>query len=164
MSADILATAIAGLLIIVGLVGIVVPVLPGSITVIAGLLLWAVVIGGTVGWTTFAIGTLFCLVGMAATYVLTGRTLRRASIPNRSVVIGLVAGVVGMFVIPVIGLVVGFAAGLFLSELARVREPKVALRTSGQALKATGIGLLVEFGCACAAAITWMIGATIHFL
>lgn len=164
MSADILATIGAGLLILVGLIGIVVPVLPGTVTVIVGLLLWAVVVGGAVGWVTFAVGTLFCVVGMTATYVLTGRTLRRASIPNRSVVIGLVAGVIGMFVIPVVGLVVGFMAGLFLSELARVREPKIALRTSGQALRATGLGLLVEFGCACAAAITWMVGVAIRFL
>lgn len=164
MSADIGATVVAGLLILVGLVGIVVPVLPGTITVIAGLLVWAVVVGGPVGWITFTVGTLFCLTGMTATYVLTGRTLRRAAIPNRSVLIGLVAGVVGMFVIPVIGLPIGFAAGLFLSELSRVREPKVALRTSGQALRATGIGLIVEFALACAAAITWMSGVAVRFL
>lgn len=164
MSADVGATVVAGILILVGLVGIVIPVLPGTITVIAGLLVWAIVIGGPVGWVTFAVGILFCLIGMTATYVLTGRTLKRASIPNRSVVIGLLAGIVGMFVIPVVGLPIGFAAGLFLSELARVREPAIALRTSGQALKATGIGVVVEFGCACAAAITWMIGAGIRFL
>lgn len=164
MSADIGATVVAGLLILVGLVGIVVPVLPGTITVIVGLLVWAIVIGGPLGWVTFTLGTLLCLAGMTATYVLTGRTLRRASIPNRSVLIGLVAGVVGMFVIPVVGLPIGFAAGLFLSELSRVREPRVALRTSGQALKATGIGLVVEFGLACAAAITWMVGVAVRFL
>ncbi|SDB83148.1 hypothetical protein GA0111570_10498 [Raineyella antarctica] len=164
MSADVVATVVAGLLVLVGLVGIVVPVLPGTITVLVGLLLWAVVIGGPIGWVTFAIGAAFCLVGVTATYVLTGRTLKRASIPNRSVVIGLLAGVVGMFVIPVVGLPIGFAAGLFLSELARVREPATALRTSGQALRATGIGMLVEFGCASAAGIVWMAGAAVRFL
>ena len=36
-------------------------------------------------------------------------------------VVGLVFGVVGMFIIPVVGLFVGFAAGLLLSELQRTR-------------------------------------------
>ncbi len=164
MNPDVVATVVTGLLVLVGLAGIVVPVLPGSITIIVGLLVWAIVIGGPLGWVTFAIGTLFCLVGMTTTYVLTGRTLKRASIPNRSVVIGLFAGIIGMFVIPVVGLLVGFVAGLFLSELARVRDAGTALRTSGQALKATGIGLLVEFGCGCAAAITWIVGVGVRFL
>lgn len=164
MSGDVVTTMVAGLLVLVGLVGVVVPVLPGSLTVIGGLLLWASVIGGPLGWVTFVVGTLFCLAGMVATYVLTGHAVKREGIPQRSVLVGLLAGIVGMFVVPVLGLPIGFAAGLLLAEYARVRDPGTALRTSGQALKATGLGLLVEFGCACAASITWLVGVGLHFL
>ena len=65
-------------------------------------------------------------------------------------------------VIPVVGLVVGFAVGLLLSEVQRTRDFRTAVRSSGAALKATGIGILVEFGLACAAASTWIIGVWIN--
>jgi uncharacterized protein YqgC (DUF456 family) len=74
------------------------------------------------------------------------------------VVVGLIAGVIGMFIIPVVGLFIGFAAGLLLSELSRTREIRTATRTSWAALKATGLGMLAEFGLACLAASTWVIG------
>lgn len=163
MNPDVIASIVTGVLCLIGIIGIIVPVLPGSITVIAGLLVWAIVVGGPVGWTVFGIGTGFCLAGMVATYFITGRVLRREKIPNRSIVIGLICGVVGMFVIPVVGLLVGFVAGLFASEYARLRDPRTAWSASWQAIKATGAGLLVEFGCAAAAIATWTVGLIVHF-
>ena len=73
-------------------------------------------------------------------------------------VTGLVFGVVGMFIIPVVGLFVGFAAGLLLSELHRTRDFGTAVASSWAALKATGLGMIVEFGLACLAGSTWVIG------
>ena len=102
--------------------------------------------------------SLFVLAGMAASAVLAGRKLRQHRIPNRSVAAGIVLGIAGMFVIPVVGLFVGFAAGLLLSELHRTRDVRTALTTSWAALKATGLGMLAEFGLACLAASTWVIG------
>jgi hypothetical protein len=61
-----------------------------------------------------------------------------------------------------VGLFVGFAVGLLLSEVQRTRDFRMAVRSSGAALKATGIGILVEFGLACAAASTWIIGVWIE--
>lgn len=163
VSPEVIVSIITGLLLIVGVVGIVVPVLPGSITILGGLLLWAIVVGGPTGWVVFAVGGLLVLAGMAATYVLTGRTLKRHRIPNRSVIIGLIAGIVGMFLLPGFGLLIGFVVGLFVAEYLRVRDVQVALRTSWQAIKATGFGMLVELTCATLAVTTWVIGLFVHF-
>jgi uncharacterized protein YqgC (DUF456 family) len=100
----------------------------------------------------------FVVAGMSASAVLTGRKLKQHGIPSRSVVVGLIAGVIGMFIIPFVGLFVGFAAGLLLSELRRTRKVSTATTTSWAALKATGLGMLAEFGLACLAASTWVIG------
>ncbi len=159
MTQETVVTILCGLAILVGVAGTIIPVLPGSILIGASLLAWAIWGGaGTVGWVVFAIGVVFVAVGMAASAILTGRKMKQHAIPGRSVVIGLVAGVVGMFVIPVVGLFVGFAAGLLLSELSRTRDFRTATTTSWAALKATGLGILVEFGLACLAASTWVIG------
>lgn len=159
MNSETVVTILCGLAILVGVAGTVIPVLPGGLLIALSLLSWAIWGGaGAGGWVVFGIGMVFVLAGMVASAVLTGRKLKEHSIPNRSVVVGLVLAVVGMFLIPVVGLFVGFAAGLLLSEYHRTRNFGTAVTTSWAALKATGLGILVEFGLACLAASTWLIG------
>ncbi|RKR12567.1 DUF456 domain-containing protein [Arthrobacter oryzae] len=159
MNPETVVTVLCGVAILVGVAGTILPVLPGSILIGLSLLAWALWGGaGTTGWVVFAIGLVFVLAGMAAGAVLTGRKLKQHSIPGRSVAVGLVLGVAGMFLIPVVGLFVGFAAGLLLSELQRTRVFSSAVASSWAAMKATGLGMLAEFGLACLSASTWVIG------
>ena len=46
--------------------------------------------------------------------------LRSKGVPSSSLVVGGVLGVVGFFVVPVIGLPLGFVLGIYLAELQRV--------------------------------------------
>lgn len=163
MDTDLLITVVAGLLIAVGVAGIVVPVLPGSILILLTFLGWAIGVSSGAGWWAFAFGALFAVTGMSASVVLTGRRLKQRQIPNRSVLVGLAVGIVGMFIIPVVGLIVGFAAGLLISELIRQRSLSAAASSSWAALKATGLGLLVELALALAAGTAWVIGVWVHF-
>lgn len=146
-------TLLAMLAVAAGLFFTVVPVLPGSLIALLGLLVWAIAEGNTVGWIVFSVCALLLAAGASMQYVLTGRSLKRNRIPSASVIVGLVAGVVGMFFIPVAGLPLGFALGLFGMELVRQKDAGLALRSSVEALKATGLGILAELGLASAAAI-----------
>jgi uncharacterized protein YqgC (DUF456 family) len=163
MTAEIAATILCGLLIAAGMAGVVIPILPGSITVAVGLLLWALALHSPLGWVVFAVGMVFVAAGMLAGTVLTGRRLKARQVPNRSILIGVVAGIAGMFVLPVLGLFLGFALGLLLSELVRRRDWHAATGASLAALKAMGIGMLAELGCAFGAATVWSIGVVMHF-
>lgn len=160
---DIAISIIVGLLLLVGALGTIFPILPGSTLVIIGLLVWAIAIGGPVGWTVFIIGALVCGAGMAASTLLTGKRLKDRQIPNRSILIGAVVGVIGAFVIPVVGLFVGFIAGLFGSEWYRLRDAKQAWDASVVAMKSVGLGMLIEFACAGTAIAVWLIGLFLHF-
>lgn len=160
---QILVSVIAGLLLIVAVAGTVYPVLPGSLLALGTLLGWAWIMGSPAAWIAASIGMLLSLIGWAASAVLTGRSLKRQRIPRGSIATAVVAAIVGMFLIPVVGLFVGFGLGLLLSEFARRRDLGSALRASGEALKATGLGILVEFGCAALAGSVWMIGVIWHF-
>ncbi|MDN5571028.1 MAG: DUF456 domain-containing protein [Propionibacteriaceae bacterium] len=157
------AAAIAIVLTAVGVCGIILPVLPGSLTALAGLLVWAIFSPAPGGWIVFGIGAAFLAAGASAQYLITGRRLRQRQIPNRSVVVGLICGVVGLFVIPFLGLAIGFVGGLLAMEWARVRNLRQALSTSWEALKSVGLGMLVELGCALAAATTLLVGVLVHF-
>ena len=58
-------------------------------------------------------------IGMSASLVLTGRRLKAKQVPNSSLVIGGLLAVVGFFVIPVVGLPVGFVCAVVLAVLVR---------------------------------------------
>ncbi|MFP5314308.1 MAG: DUF456 domain-containing protein [Actinomycetes bacterium] len=163
MDWEILVTVLCGLAIAVGVAGVVVPILPGSILIIGALLAWAFTVTSALGWTALGVGGVLALAGLLAGAILTGRKLRQRRIPGRSVTVGLVLGVVGMFVIPVVGLVVGFVAGLLLSEAARLRDFRAAVSSSGEALKALGWGIVVELVLACAAGSAWVLAVWAHF-
>jgi uncharacterized protein YqgC (DUF456 family) len=164
MDWDILATAIAGVLLVVSAVGVLYPVLPGSPIAIVTLLVWAAVVGSWTAWIFAIIGALLCVGGWSASYVLTGRRLRQLEVPWWSVAIAALAGVVGMFLIPVVGIFVGFAVGLLLSEAVRHRDLGRAVHHSLETLKAMGKGVLAEFALLCAAAAVWSAGVITHFL
>lgn len=146
------AALVASLLAAVGVVGIVIPVLPGSLTIGVALLVWAIWGGSPWGWLTFAGGVLFVVAGMSASWVLTGRTLSQREIPQWPVLVGLACGVVGLFVVPGLGFLLGFVLGIFASEYARLRHVKRAAETSWRLILAVGKGMLVELGCGVAAA------------
>ena len=63
-------------MIVVGLVGVVVPVLPGLLLVWGGVALWALERGDATGWTVLAVATVLTAIGSAVKYVLPGRRLR----------------------------------------------------------------------------------------
>ncbi len=164
MDTQIVVTMVAGLLLAVAAIGAVYPVLPGSVLAIVTLIVWAWIMGSPAAWTAAVVGALMVTVGWSASAVLTGRKLRHQQIPKRSIAVAMISAVVGMFVIPVVGLFVGFGVGLLASEYARRRDLRAALQASVKTLKATGIGVLVEFGMVCLTGSVWMIGATIHFM
>jgi uncharacterized protein len=163
MDVDILTTVVAGILLVVAAVGVVYPVVPGSPIAIVTLLVWAWLVGGWAAWVAALVGSLLCAVGWSASAVLTGRKLKELEVPKWSILVAALAGIAGMFLIPVVGIFVGFAVGLLVSEAVRHRDVRRAVHYSLQTLKAMGAGVLVEFGMLCAAASVWSAGVIVHF-
>lgn len=156
-------TGAAALLLIVGVMGTIFPILPGSLLTIGTLLVWAWVLGSTASWTAGLIGIALAVVGMSASAILTGRKMRREQIPRGPVIIGVVVGVVGMFIVPVVGLFLGFALGLLIAEVVRRRDLAAASRASLEAMKSMGSGMLLEFACASLAGFAFVVGTIVHF-
>ncbi|PFG36264.1 hypothetical protein ATL41_0980 [Flavimobilis soli] len=149
---------LVGLVILVGLFGVVVQVLPGSLIVLAAVLVWAILTGGWAAWTVFVVGVVAVALAAVGKYVLAGKHLRKADVRGSTLVWGAVVGVVGFFVIPVVGLLVGFPLGVFLAELARRKDSRAAWAATRVALRATGITILVELAGALVAAGAWVVG------
>lgn len=149
-----------GLLIALGIVGIVVPLLPGTLLVAGAVLVWAWVTGGTAAWVVFAVVAGLLLVGAVVKYAVPGRRLNQSGVPASTLAAGGVLGVVGFFVIPVVGLVVGFVGGVYLAERHRLGAEAAGRSTIG-ALKAVGLSIVIELAAAILAAFTWVVGVVV---
>ncbi|WP_431968022.1 DUF456 domain-containing protein [Nocardia sp. bgisy134] len=152
---------VIGLLILVGLLGIIVPILPGVILVFGAILAWAIMTGGATAWTVFAISTVFLVLSGIVKYTWPGRKMKDAGVSNRALFLGAVLGVVGFFVIPVVGLFVGFVLGVYLSELQRLGQNQPAWHATKHALKGVGLSMLIELLGALLATATWILGITL---
>lgn len=164
VTADIIVSIVAVLLVLVGIAGIIIPILPGSILIGIALLGWAIVLNSGAGWVTFAVGAVLVTVGMSASWYLTGTRLKGREVPTSFLLVSAVAGVIGMFVIPLLGLPIGFMLALFLLELNRHREASEAWSSTWTAAKNIGIGILIEFTTASLALLTLVIGLIVHFV
>jgi uncharacterized protein len=146
---------LVGLVILVGLVGIVVPILPGTILILGAVLVWTVSEGSGTAWTVFAVVTTLLVLGAAVKYVIPGRGLRASGVPNRTLLLGGAIGIAGFFVVPVVGLFLGFVLGVYLAETRRVGR-NLAWPSTVAALKAVGLSILIELAAALLATGVWL--------
>ncbi|MGA5302357.1 DUF456 domain-containing protein [Nucisporomicrobium flavum] len=151
-------TLIAGIAMTVGVLGVLIPVLPGLLLCWAAVLLWALLgDAGGARWVVLALATLVAVGGTVVKYLWPGRRLKSTGVPTSSLIAGGLLGVVGFFVVPVVGLVLGFVLGLFLAERARL-GPGAAWPSTRQALTAVGLSMLVELAAALGIAVIWVVG------
>ena len=156
------AELLVALVIAVGLVGTILPVLPGLALAWAAVLVWTIADGGgLVRWSVLAVVSVLMVVGMTAKYVLSGRRMRERGAPRSTLLAAGVGGIVGFFVIPVVGIVVGLAAGSFLAELSRLHDKRAAWSSTWAVLVALGIGTLIELAAGVVMALTWGAGVAL---
>ncbi len=155
-----LVEVVVALAILVGLVGVVVPVLPGLVLVLVAVLVWAVDVGGGTAWTVFGLATAVLVAGTVVKYAVPGRRLKSSGIPASTTWFGIALGVVGFFVIPVVGLVIGFVLGVYLAEHRRVGSA-AAWPSTQQALRAVGVSILIELAAGILAALVWVVGVVV---
>jgi uncharacterized protein YqgC (DUF456 family) len=144
----------------VGLLGVLVPILPGLVLVLAAVLVWALDVGSATAWTVFAVATLLLLAGTVAKYAVPGRRLKSSGIPSSTTWWGVGLGIVGFFVIPVVGLFIGFVLGVYLAEHRRVGSA-AAWPSTKEALRAVGVSILIELAAGILAALVWVVGVVV---
>lgn len=148
-----------GLLMFIGLVGVVVPVVPGLLLIGAAGVWWAWLEGGAVAWVVAGLMLVVLTLGTVAKYLLPGRTLKQSGAPRSTLLLGALGAIVGFFVIPVVGLIVGGLAGVYLAELQRLNDSSAAWRSTWATTKAIGVGMLVELAAGVLAVLVWGLGA-----
>ncbi len=160
MSHD-LGIVLVGLAMVVGLVGVLVPLLPGTALILAAGALWALLlVDGPGRWVVLAVMAALFTTGLVAKYALPGRLLSGA-LPRGTLVAGGAGAVVGFVVLPPLGLLVGGVLGVFLAEVRRLGPGAGAARSTVEVLRAVGLGILAELAAGVLMVLTWLVGLAV---
>jgi uncharacterized protein YqgC (DUF456 family) len=153
---------LVGLVMLVGLVGVVVPVLPGTALVLAAGVAWATLVaeGGTGRWVVVGIMTALFVAGLALKVALPGRRLS-GELPRSTLVLTGVGAAVGFVVLPPLGALLGAVVGTYAAEARRVGPGAPARASTVRVLKAVGLGVLAELTAAVLMIGTWLVGLAV---
>lgn len=143
---------VVALAIVAGMVGVIVPLLPGSALVAIAVGGWSV--ANQQWWLTVAVTLLF-LVALILKYAIPARATRDAA-STWALGIGAALGLVGFFVVPVVGLPLGFVVGVLGTELVRLRQASMAWQATWQTIKSLGIATVVELLAVIVMAALWV--------
>lgn len=138
-----LVTVLAGLLMLAGLAGVVLPILPGLALIWAAALGYGLLVGwGSSGPWLFGIISCLGLAGLGAELWVTGAGAKAAGASIWAILAGLALGLIGLIFFTPIGGLIGLIAGTLGVEYLRLKDLRKALNAS----LGTAAGCGVSFG------------------
>jgi hypothetical protein len=155
---EIIITILTGLMILVGILGSVIPVLP-DVILIWGATLGSGLIVGWGEWGPWLFGgiSLMGLIGVAADVWVSSAGARMGGASLWSVIAGVVVGLIGLIFFGPLGLFGGMAVGTFIVELIQRREPAESLRAVLGVGLGYGASFFVKFGLSMGMTLLWVI-------
>jgi len=151
---------LTSLVMLVGLIGTVLPVIPGTILIFLAALVYAIVEGfQTVGWPTLLVLGVLTFVATTADVWASSIGAKLGGASGWSVVVGLLGGLVGFVAFSLPGAIIGAVLGVLLVELIRLGDLRQALKAgSGWAIGwALSTVLQLGLGLVMVAIFVWQI-------
>lgn len=149
-AAQIVLYVVVGAFLLAGVVGAVLPFVPGAPLILAGAVIYAVATDfAPVGWGRLAILGALTVLGFVLDYVASALGARRFGGSRWAVVGALAGGIVGVFFGP-LGLLLGPVVGAVAGELIRSGQLAGSLRTGIGAVVGLVAGAIAKFGLALA--------------
>ncbi|MEJ5313464.1 MULTISPECIES: DUF456 domain-containing protein [Anaerolinea] len=143
-----------------GLMGLIIPILPGLVIIWVAALVFGIVEGfSSAGWVFFAVMTVLMLVGSVIDNFIMGASARQKGAPWTTILVALVLGIVGSIVFPPFGGVIAALLGLFGLEYYRQRDWRKALDTTTGMALGCGSAVLIRAGIGVVMIILWLIWA-----
>jgi uncharacterized protein YqgC (DUF456 family) len=151
---DAFVFGLAVALMVVGVVGTIIPILPGLF------LIWLTVLGyavregfAAIDWVTFSILTLIALVAGTADIWLSALGAKTSGASRRAMFLGFIGSIVGLVLgtlipIPIfgnlIGSVLGYAVGLLLGQDHKYQDWRMAIKASLGGVAGWGVATVVQ--------------------
>ncbi|HEU4895814.1 MAG TPA: DUF456 family protein, partial [Acidimicrobiia bacterium] len=87
---------LAGIVVLAGLVGIIVPILPGLVLQVGAIAFWAWEESSTVGWAVFVVVIALAVAASILKYLSPGRRLKEAGLPGWLLLTAVIVGIIGL--------------------------------------------------------------------
>ena len=149
MDATLLLWFLALILVIAGLVGLVIPALPGALLVLVGLVVaaWAEDFA-YVGAGTITILALLTVIAYAVDFIASALGAKRFGASKRSIVGATVGALIGLLFFGLPGILIGPFLGAVLGELSAQRDLQAAGRAGIGALLGVVLGAVAKLAIA----------------
>lgn len=147
---------VLAIVMLVGLVGVVVPALPGLLLIAGAGLAWALADPSPLRWAVLLVLGGIAAGATVAAAVVPARRASASGAPRAALAAGAVGMVAGFFLIPVVGALVGFPAGIFVAEALRLRDTRAARATTAATLRGVGIGIAIQLAAGVAMIGVWL--------
>jgi len=149
------------LALLVGLFGLFIPIFPGLTVMWIATLVFALIqaAGGQmafIDWFLFALITLLMLGGNLIDNLFMGNEARRSGADWLSIVVALVAGIAGTFILPPFGGILFAAVSILIVEWVRRKDLKESLKSTGGILKGCGFAVAARFGIGVVMILMWV--------
>ena len=146
--------------ILVGLVGLIVPIFPGIVVIWLATLAYGIVVGfNLLGIIIFVVLTLLMIAGTTADNFLMAAGSRRGGASWWTIAAGLLAGTIGTIVFPPFGGLIAAPLVILLIEFLRVRELNQAWRATGGLVAGWGLSFFVRLGIGVLMLALWLVWA-----
>jgi uncharacterized protein len=147
-------TLLVGLAVAIGLIGTLLPILPGLGLIWAATVAYGLLEGfGAVGWAAIIVITGLLVAGLFSAIRMPQKAATAGGIGWAGQVFAVGLAIVGFFVIPVVGAAVGFVGGVYLAAWRGNRQ--TAWSTTVRTLRALLVAAGVQFVTGIAMAVTW---------
>jgi uncharacterized protein YqgC (DUF456 family) len=143
---------------IMGLVGLIIPIFPGLVIIWLGGLAYGIITGFEFpAWLIFLFITLIMIAGSLLDNFIMGKQAYKQGASWLSIVLALLFGIVGTFIVPIIGGFIGAVLALFIAEWIRRKNWRGALTaTSGLAI-GCGWAVIARIGLGIVMIILWVV-------
>lgn len=151
-----LATIVILIVMLTGLAGTIVPAVPG----IGMMWIASIIYGFWVGWDSLGIVlaiiiTIITVAAMVAGFVLPKRAASDAGAATWSQWAAVLGAIIGFFIIPVIGIVIGALVGIGIAEYLDKGDWDQARTSTIAVAKGFGVSALVQFGLGAVIVLVW---------
>jgi uncharacterized protein YqgC (DUF456 family) len=162
--AEVILQTLVLFVLLVGLLGLLIPVFPGLVIMWLATFVYALVENDAgrmawIDWTLFALITLLMLAGSVVDNIIIAHKMRGHSIPWLSIGIAFLAGILAsLFLTPIIGLAAS-PLSLYGAEYLRLRDRRLAFRSAKTYMVAWGWSFAAVFGVGVLMLILWLLWA-----
>ncbi|WP_435132241.1 DUF456 domain-containing protein [Actinacidiphila sp. bgisy144] len=133
-----------GAVMLLGVVGVSAPGVPGTLLCWAAVLWWATSEHTTLTWGVLAGATGLLAVAQVVLWLMPSRRIRDSGVTWRTVMIASGVATAGFFLVPVLGAPLGFTGAVYVHERVRIGGHRAAWSATRRVMRTVGGSVLVE--------------------